>query len=111
MTTYLVLLCRVHSLTDISQPSLGAALTGMDWAVKDIKSKGAQKKSVLNISFGFRPPNPPLDNAILAAYNEGILTVVAAGNDDQPVANDTSPQRLPEAFIVGMTQADRARAY
>lgn len=49
-----------------------------------------------------------LDNAVLAAYNDGVLTVVAAGNDNQP-ATDTSPARLPEAFTVGMTQPDRAR--
>lgn len=49
-----------------------------------------------------------LDNAVLAAYRQGILTIVAAGNDNQP-ATTTSPARLPEAFTVGMTRPDRGR--
>lgn len=53
-------------------------------------------------------PVPALDNAVLSAYNDGILSVVAAGNEDKPASN-TSPARLPEAFTVGMTQSDRAR--
>lgn len=53
---------------------------------------------------------PALDNAVLAAYNEGVLSIVAAGNDDQP-ATDASPARLPESFTVGMTQPDRARVH
>ncbi|KAK7710181.1 hypothetical protein SLS64_002294 [Diaporthe eres] len=87
--------------------STSAILTGITWAVNDIKSKGTQGKSVLNMSLAGRDV-PALDNAVLAAYNEGILSIVAAGNDNQP-ANETSPARLPESFTVGMTQADRAR--
>ncbi|KAG6368478.1 hypothetical protein INS49_002687 [Diaporthe citri] len=87
--------------------STSAILTGITWAVNDIKSKGAQKKSVLNMSLSGRDV-PALDNAVLAAYNEGILSIVAAGNDNQP-ATDASPARLPESFTVGMTQPDRAR--
>lgn len=91
----------------IFQGSTSAILTGITWAVNDIKSKGTQKKSVLNMSLAGRDV-PALDNAVLAAYNEGILSIVAAGNDNQP-ANETSPARLPESFTVGMTQPDRAR--
>jgi oryzin len=47
---------------------------------------------------------------VLAAYNQGILSVVAAGNDDQPAAHN-SPARLPQAFTVGMTQPDRRRVH
>ncbi|KKY39219.1 putative alkaline proteinase [Diaporthe ampelina] len=98
--------CQVHSLTS-SQGSTSSILTGITWAVNDIVSKGARGKSVLNMSLSGRNI-PAMDNAVLAAYNEGVLAVVAAGNEDQP-ANETSPARLPEAFTVGMTQADRAR--
>lgn len=96
---------------DIFQGTTDSLLTGITWAVKDIKSKGAQKKSVLNMSLGFSWNHTALnavETAVLAAYNDGILSVVAAGNENQP-ANYTSPARLPEAFTVGMTQADRAR--
>ncbi|KAJ0122465.1 proteinase [Diaporthe amygdali] len=87
--------------------STSAILTGLTWAVNDITSKGAKGKSVLNMSLSAKNVSA-LDNAVLAAYNDGVLTVVAAGNDNQP-ATDTSPARLPEAFTVGMTQPDRAR--
>lgn len=61
------------------------------------------------MSFGDKDV-PEFDNAVLAAYNEGILSVVSAGNHDQPETN-FSPSRLPQAFTVGMTQADRARVH
>ncbi|KAK1672836.1 alkaline serine protease Alp1 [Colletotrichum godetiae] len=92
---------------DGSTGSTSAILTGLTWAVNDIVSKGAQGKSVLNMSLSARNVSA-LDDAVLAAYNQGILTVVAAGNDNQP-ATDTSPARLPESFTVGMTRPDRGR--
>lgn len=49
-----------------------------------------------------------IDDAVKAAYKAGILSVVAAGNEDSPIA-PLSPARLPEAFTVGMTQPDRKR--
>ncbi|KAK1529543.1 alkaline serine protease Alp1 [Colletotrichum paranaense] len=92
---------------DGSTGSTSAILTGLNWAVNDITTKGAQGKSVLNMSLSAKNVSA-LDNAVLAAYNQGILTVVAAGNDNQP-ATDTSPARLPESFTVGMTRPDRGR--
>ncbi|KAK1496383.1 alkaline serine protease Alp1 [Colletotrichum cuscutae] len=92
---------------DGSMGSTSAILTGLNWAVNDITTKGAQGKSVLNMSLSAKNVSA-LDNAVLAAYNQGILTVVAAGNDNQP-ATDTSPARLPESFTVGMTRPDRGR--
>ncbi|KAF4819483.1 Alkaline protease 1 [Colletotrichum tropicale] len=83
-------------------------LTGMTWAVEDIVSKGAQNSSVLNLSLSSTGSTTTLDNAVLAAYQQGILAVVAAGNSNQPTA-DVSPARLPQAFTVGMTQPDRGR--
>jgi hypothetical protein len=47
-----------------------------------------------------------VEDAIRAAYNAGIITVVAAGNDGCDTANYT-PTRIPEAFVVGAT--DRSR--
>ncbi|KXH62705.1 alkaline serine protease Alp1 [Colletotrichum salicis] len=92
---------------DGSTGSTSAILTGLTWAVNDIVSKGAQGKSVLNMSLSASNVSA-LDDAVLAAYNQGILTVAAAGNDNQP-ATDTSPARLPESFTVGMTRPDRGR--
>lgn len=75
--------------------------------MNDIISKGAQGKSVINMSLGANNVTA-LDNAVLAAYNQDILVVVAAGNENQPAAN-SSPARLPESFTVGMTRPDRGR--
>lgn len=42
------------------------------------------------------------ENAVKAAYNNGLIVVVAAGNDGCNTAN-FSPTRIPEAFVVGAT--------
>ncbi|KAL0932935.1 alkaline serine protease Alp1 [Colletotrichum truncatum] len=86
--------------------STSSILTGITWAVNDIVSKGAQKTSVLNLSLG--ASGTALDNAVLAAYQKGILSVVAAGNSNEPAA-DSTPARLPQSFTVGMTQPNRGR--
>ncbi|WYZ46576.1 hypothetical protein EsH8_IX_000801 [Colletotrichum jinshuiense] len=92
---------------DGSTGSISSILTGLSWTVNDIISKGAQGKSVINMSLGANNVTA-LDNAVLAAYNQDILVVVAAGNENQPAAN-SSPARLPESFTVGMTRPDRGR--
>ncbi|KAF9872027.1 alkaline serine protease Alp1 [Colletotrichum karsti] len=91
---------------DGSTGSVSALLTGISWAVNDIVSKGAQKTSVLNLSLSGGAS--AFENAVLAAYNQGILSVVAAGNSNQPTT-DVSPARLPQSFTVGMTRPDRGR--
>ncbi|KAJ4990403.1 alkaline serine protease Alp1 [Stagonosporopsis vannaccii] len=87
--------------------SISALLTGIEWAVTDVITRGAQKTSVFSMSLSANNVSV-LDTAVIAAYNEGILSIVAAGNDDSPIAN-TSPARVPQAFTVGMTQPDRGR--
>ncbi|KAF4916849.1 Alkaline protease 1 [Colletotrichum viniferum] len=88
--------------------STSAILTGITWAVNDAISRGAQNTSVLNLSLSSTGGTSALDNAVLAAYQQGILSVVAAGNSNQPTT-DVSPARLPQSFTVGMTQPDRGR--
>ncbi|KAF5520666.1 Alkaline protease 1 [Colletotrichum aenigma] len=83
-------------------------LAGMTWAIDEIVSKGAQNSSVLNLSLSSVGGTTALDNAVLAAYQQGVLAVVAAGNSNQPTT-DVSPARLPQSFTVGMTQPDRGR--
>lgn len=85
-----------------------ALLTGIQWAINDVVSRGAQKTSVFSMSLSARTDSTLLDKAVKAAHGAGILSIVAAGNEDKPIGN-TSPARLPEAFTVGMTQPDRAR--
>lgn len=94
--------------TNILQGSTSWILTGMTWAIDEIVSKGAQNSSVLNLSLSSVGGTTALDNAVLAAYQQGVLAVVAAGNSNQPTT-DVSPARLPQSFTVGMTQPDRGR--
>ncbi|KAF2176316.1 subtilisin-like protease-like protein [Zopfia rhizophila CBS 207.26] len=82
-------------------------IAGFDWAVNDIVSKGRQNTAVLNLSLG-GPGSSTWDNAITAAWNQGVLAVVAAGNENQPASN-RSPARSPETITVGNVQENDAR--
>lgn len=88
--------------------SISATLTGIQWAINDVVSRGAQKTSVFSMSLSARTSSTLLDDAVKAAYNAGILSVVAAGNENAPIGN-TTPARTPESFTVGMTQPNRGR--
>ncbi|KAI3572361.1 peptidase S8/S53 domain-containing protein [Fusarium oxysporum f. sp. albedinis] len=84
--------------------STSTMLAGFNWAVNDITSKGRQQRSVINMSLG-GPSDPTWTSAINAAYNAGVLSVVAAGNGDdngvpQPVSSQ-SPANVPNALTVG----------
>ncbi|KAF3032274.1 hypothetical protein E8E11_001911 [Didymella keratinophila] len=88
--------------------SVSATLTGIQWAVNDVVARGTEKSSVFSMSLSARTTSTLMDDAVKAAYNAGILTIAAAGNENVPIG-DTTPARLPEAFTVGMTQPDRGR--
>lgn len=60
------------------------------------------------MSFGVPSIETDLDDAVIAAYKLGILTVVAAGNDNLP-ASLSSPGHLKEVITVGMTLQNRTR--
>jgi oryzin len=74
----------------------------------------APKGTIANLSYAFSNGlyscsnifYQPLEDAIRAAYNAGIIAVVAAGNDGCDTAN-YSPTRIPEAFVVGATDTSR----
>ncbi|KAM0429807.1 hypothetical protein ACHAPT_006413 [Fusarium lateritium] len=86
-----------------NQGSTSTILSGFNWAVNDITSKGRQGRSVINLSLG-GPSSQTWITAINAAYNEGVLSVVAAGNGDDfgnplPVSSQ-SPANAPNALTV-----------
>ena len=87
--------------------SASAVFAGFDWTVNDIVSKGRQNSAVINLSLG-GAGSTIWDQAITAAWNRGVLAVVASGNDNRPAAN-TSPARSPEALCVGNVQSNDAR--
>ncbi|KAL5440258.1 hypothetical protein PMIN07_005073 [Paraphaeosphaeria minitans] len=88
--------------------STSAILTGIQWAVSDVFARNAASTSVFSMSLSAQTTSTLLDDAVKAAYDVGILTIVAAGNENAPIAPLT-PARLPEAFTVGMTQPDRGK--
>lgn len=102
-------------------------LDGFQWAVNDIRTKGRQSRAVINMSFGkwkfeqawLWPPrvarladaeagggfSRAMNHAVESAFEMGVFTVVAAGNDQKP-ARDVSPASAPNAFTVGAIDAD-----
>ncbi|KAH6629245.1 subtilisin-like protease-like protein [Boeremia exigua] len=90
-----------------SQGSASSVIAGFDWAVNDIVSKGRQNASVINMSLG-GPGSPIWDQAVTAAWNRGVLAVVASGNENQ-LASNRSPARSPEVLCVGNVQSNDAR--
>ncbi|KAF3041027.1 proteinase B [Didymella keratinophila] len=86
-----------------AQGTTSTILAGFNWAVNDITSKSRTARSVINLSLG-GPASTTWTNAIQAAYTQGVLSVVAAGNGDQngnplPVSQQ-SPANAPNAFTV-----------
>lgn len=79
-------------------------LDGFNWAVNDIVSKNRAARSVINLSLG-GAASTTWTNAIASSYEQGVLSVVAAGNGNSagvaiPVAN-ASPANAPNALTVG----------
>lgn len=56
------------------------------------------------------PPSPAFNAAVASAFNSGILSIVAAGNDGLD-ASTTSPASAPEAITVGAVDIENARPY
>ncbi|KAL7782522.1 alkaline proteinase [Trichoderma ceciliae] len=78
-------------------------LDGYNWAVNDIISRNRASKSAINMSLG-GPVSTVWNTAIDAAFRQGVLTIVAAGNGNifnvpQPVSS-TSPANVPNAITV-----------
>ncbi|KID82664.1 subtilisin-like protease PR1D [Metarhizium guizhouense ARSEF 977] len=79
--------------------STSISLAGFDWAVNDIVSKGRVDKSAINLSLR-APYSRAWNDAIEAAFSRGVLSIAAAGNDQQNAAN-YSPASAPNAVTVG----------
>lgn len=86
---------------------MATVLDGFAWAVHDILAKNRTSTAVINMSLA-GPASPTWDAAISAAWAQGILAVVAAGNDNLD-ASLVSPARSPEVLCVGNLQRDDAR--
>ncbi|KAM6537679.1 hypothetical protein FALCPG4_003587 [Fusarium falciforme] len=83
-------------------------LSGFNWAVNDIISKGRTTKAVINLSLG-GGYSATFNNAVESASSSGVLSVIAAGNEAQNAAN-TSPASAPSAVTVGAIDSNWAIA-
>ena len=79
-------------------------IDGVDWVTAH-----RVKPAVANMSLG-GTAYAPLDTAINAMINHGVVLVVAAGNSNLNACN-YSPARVPGAITVGATDSTDARAY
>ncbi len=91
------------------ESSTSIILDGYQWAVNDIRSKSRQAEAAINLSLG-GAFSSAFNRAVAAAYNAGVVTVVAAGNDNVD-ASEQSPASAPEAITVGSIDKTNARSY
>ncbi|KAK7755483.1 Suppressor of the cold-sensitive snRNP biogenesis mutant brr1-1 [Diatrype stigma] len=84
-------------------------LEGYQWAVQNITAEGREANSVISMSLGGAKSEAE-NKAVEAAYDQGILTIVAAGNDGVD-ASTYSPASAPNAFTVGAADISNTRAY
>ncbi|KAL2798459.1 subtilisin-like protein [Aspergillus keveii] len=88
--------------------STSIILDGFNWAANDIVSKGRTGKAAINLSLGGGFSNS-FNQAIDNAFDAGVLSVVAAGNDNADASN-TSPASAENALTVAASNRANSRA-
>ena len=107
-----VTLVPVRVLSCTGSGSTSGVIAGIDWA---ISHHTAGVPAVMNLSLG-GGANVLLDEAVRKAVTDGIVVVVAAGNDgretDTALHNAClySPAREPQAITVGSSTSNDARS-
>lgn len=92
---------RVQSSTDI-------VLDGINWAVDNITATPDRTgRAVISMSLG-GGRSQAINSAVQAAYNAGVLSVVAAGNSGAD-ASMYSPASAPNAITVGAIDRQNSR--
>jgi subtilisin family serine protease len=85
-------------------------IAGMDWAVKDSKSRGATGKSVMNMSLG-GAYSRAMNDAAANVVRSGVFLSVAAGNEAQDASN-SSPASAPNVCtIAASTNSDGSASF
>lgn len=85
-----------------------AVLAGIDWSVNNARENNRLSRSVISMSLG-GGFSQTTNDAVAAAVNAGLFTVVAAGNDGAD-ASQTSPASEPSVFTVGASDINDNRA-
>lgn len=92
---------KIHSVKVLDQEgqgSLSSVIAGLEYAVNHMRENG-NGPSIANLSLG-AVKSQILDSAIRAAYQAGLVIVVAAGNNNMDACK-TSPASSPYAITVG----------
>ncbi|KAG6354561.1 hypothetical protein INS49_004579 [Diaporthe citri] len=84
---------------DTGSSSTSIVLDGYNWAVNNITAETREATSVVSLSLG-GGFSAAFNAAVAAAYEAGIATIVAAGNNGVD-AKSYSPASAPEAITVG----------
>ena len=92
-------LVGVKVLSSRGSGTYAGVLQGIEWAWKDSQTK--KGKSVANMSLG-GGKSQAINDAIAAAVKNGLILVVAAGNENQDACN-VSPASAPEALTIAAT--------
>jgi subtilisin family serine protease len=82
-------------------------IEGIQWSVNHAATYGWP--AIGNMSLG-GSPSAPLNRAVCAAWREGFLFAVAAGNEGADACN-YSPSQVLQALVAGATSANDDRAY
>ncbi|RYP40903.1 hypothetical protein DL767_001384 [Monosporascus sp. MG133] len=84
-------------------------LRAAQWVYNDATENNRTSKSVVNLSLGLFGSDTAADEAVKALYEEGLLVVVAAGNDNNDASLYT-PASSPYSFTVGAISVNNSRA-
>jgi len=100
-----VKLVAVRVFDCVGGTTLSIVIAGVDWVTAD----HTDGKAVTNMSLG-GPPSQAFDNAVRNSIADGIVYVIAAGNENSN-ACQVSPARVGEAITVGSTTQTDARRF
>jgi subtilisin len=84
--------------------SWSTVIAGLDW----VYNNGSPRAKVVNMSLGgdgSADPTSPLEIAITKLYDEGVVVVVAAGNDPRLDVTQQVPAAYPEVLAIASTTA------
>jgi subtilisin family serine protease len=98
-------LISVKVLNRRGSGSAANLIAGIDWVAIQPRPNGA----VINMSLGFGSVVSPVDEAVNAAVEAGVVVVVAGGNANSDACN-ISPASNTNAITVGATAKDDSKA-
>jgi subtilisin family serine protease len=100
-----VTLVAVKVLNNEGSGSTSNIISGIEWAVNDMKKRGKVGKAVANMSLGGLRTSNSNNAAVKAATDAGLFMAVAAGNSGAPASLYT-PASAPSACTVAASDGE-----